>query len=293
MGLTTTNDDTPSTEPSATGPGDPSRRPPLTLLGIFPHPDDEAYTCGGTLAKAAAAGATVHVVCATRGEAGERRDPALLASEPIGELRVRELQAACAALGVQPPRFLGFRDGALPELDLAEAAGGIVRIIRELKPDVVVSLGPDGVYGHADHIALHKMMIPAFRSAGGGSRFPEEQFGPPHQPARLFWVAYPRGLFRPEWERLLTTDLAAGMRRINPDRLGVGDDEIHAVIDIRDHAAVKLAALRAHRSQLDGGDPYSLFPAGVIEQTLAVERFTLAIGEQPDGRLADLFEGLR
>ena len=262
------------------------------LLGIFPHPDDEAYAAGGTMAKAAAAGADVYVLCATRGEAGQIRDPRLATPETLGAVRERELHDACAALGIHPPRFLGYRDGTLTEVDLPEAVGRIVRVIRELRPHVVVTLGPDGVYGHPDHVALHKLVTPAFRSAGGGSRFPDEAFGPSWGPARLFWVAYPRGYFRPVWERLLETDLAEGVRRLDPDRLGVTGDEIHAEIDVSAYVPAKLAALRAHRTQIDGDDPLSLFPPGILAPILAVERFTLALGERPAERLTDPFAGL-
>ncbi len=264
----------------------------LRLLGIFPHPDDESYSAGGTLAKAAAVRADVYVLCATRGEAGQIVTPGLATPDTLGAVRERELRAACAALGVHPPLFLDYRDGTLSTVDLLEAVGRIVRVIRALRPHVVLTLGPDGVYGHPDHIALHKLVTPAFRSAGGGSRFPEEQFGPPWQPARLFWTAFPRGYFRPVWERLLYSDLATGIRQFDPERLGVTDDEVHAEIDVTAFLPQKLAALRAHRTQLRDGDPLSLFPEGILAGILARERFTLAFGDRPTRRLSDLFEGL-
>jgi N-acetyl-1-D-myo-inositol-2-amino-2-deoxy-alpha-D-glucopyranoside deacetylase len=263
-----------------------------TLLGIFPHPDDEAYTAGGTMAKAAAAGADVYVLCATRGEAGHSSDLSLATPQTLGTVREDELRASCAALGIHPPRFLDYPDGGLETVDLPEAVGRIVRVIRAVRPQVVITLGPDGVYGHPDHIALHKLVTPAFRSAGGGSRFPDEEFGPSFQPSRLFWVAYPRGHFRPVWERLLTTDLAEGVRKLDPDELGVSGDQIHAEIDVRAFVPAKLAALRAHRTQLVGDDPLSIFPPGILQPLLDVERFTLAIGAPPEGKLTDLFEGL-
>ena len=267
-----------------------SARP--VLLGIFPHPDDEAYTAGGTIEKMAAESGDVWVLCATRGEAGEVRTPGLAAAGTLGAVREQELRNACAALGIHPPHFLDYPDGSLATLDLPEAVGRIVRVIRALRPRVVVTLGPDGVYGHPDHVALHKLVTPAFRSAGGGTRFPEEEFGPPHQPDRLFWVAYPHGHFRPVWERLLSTDLAEGVRQIDPESLGVPDDQIHAVVDVTAFVPAKLAALRAHRTQLDADNPLSIFPPGILEPTLNTERFTLAIGDRPDRRLTDLFEGL-
>lgn len=262
------------------------------LLGVFPHPDDEAYSAGGTLAKAAAVGAEVYVLCATRGEAGQIVTPGLATPDTLGAVRERELHDACAALGARPPLFLDYHDGTLSTVDLLEAVGRIVRVIRRLRPHVVLTLGADGVYGHPDHVALHKLVTPAFRSAGGGSRFPEEQFGPPWQPARLFWTAFPRGHFRPVWERLVHTDLAASIRQFDPERLGVADDEVHAEIDVTEFVPQKLAALRAHRTQLRDGDPFSIFPPGILEGILERERFTLAFGERPQRRLSDLFEGL-
>jgi N-acetyl-1-D-myo-inositol-2-amino-2-deoxy-alpha-D-glucopyranoside deacetylase len=262
------------------------------LLGIFPHPDDETYTAGGTMARAAAAGADVYVLCATRGEAGQVRTPGTATPATLAEVRARELHASCAALGIHPPLFLDYPDGGLGDVDLPEAVGRIVRVIRDLRPQVVITMGADGVYGHPDHVALHKLVTPAFRSAGGGSRFPERAYGPPHQPARLFWTAFPRGHFRPVWERLLSTDLAEGVRRLDPERLGVADEAVHVVVDVRDQVPKKLAALRAHRSQLEGDDPLSLFPPGILDGLLAVERFTLALAPPPARVLADVFEGL-
>ena len=262
------------------------------LLGIFPHPDDEAYTAGGSMARAVAAGADVYVLCATRGESGQVSDGSLATSETLAAVREDELRASCKALGIHPPLFLNYRDGTLDTVDLPEAVGRIVRVIREVRPDVVITLGADGVYGHPDHVALHKLVTPAFRSAGGGSRFPDDEYGPSHQPQRLFWVAYPRGHFRPVWARLLSTDLADGVRGLDPDDLGVSGDEMHAEIDVREFVPAKLAAMRAHRTQLVGGDPLSIFPPGILQPLLDVERFTLAIGERPQARLTDLFEGL-
>lgn len=262
------------------------------ILAITPHPDDESYTVGGVLAKAVSEGHTAQVLCATRGEGGEIRRPGLATPESLGEVRARELAGACSALGAQPPHFLGYRDGTLSMLDLGEAVGRVVRVIRAVRPDVVVTLGPDGVYGHPDHIALHKIVTPAFRAAGGGARFPEAEFGPPHAPARLFWAAYPRGHFLPVWERLLGTDLAEGVRALNPERLGAGDSEIDAVVDVRRWREQKLRAMAAHETQTEPDDPLSIFPAGVLAPVIDTERFTLAEGERPGHRLTDLFEGL-
>src|SRR5215472_6587454 len=108
----------------------PSRscmRDRLRVLGVFPHPDDESYSCAGTLAALAASGAEVHILSATDGGAGQ--DLAGSGAE-IGHTRASELACSCAAIGAQPPRFLGLRDGGLSAADFPDVAGALVREIR-------------------------------------------------------------------------------------------------------------------------------------------------------------------
>lgn len=262
------------------------------LLAIVPHPDDEAYSMGGTLALAARQGADVYVLCATRGEGGQSSDPALSTPDGIAAIRAEEMHAACRALGVQPPRFLDFRDGGLADVHLPEAVGEIVRAIRAVRPQVVISFGQDGVYGHPDHVALHKLVMPAFRSAGGGTRFPDEEYGPSWAPERLLWTAYPRGLFRPQWEHMLHSEHAAMMRQLDPDRLGVDPSEFAVSVDISGVAQTKLEAIRCHRTQLPDGDPIRLFPGGIVRLLLGVEYYQFGGGLPPPPGSTDPFAGL-
>ncbi|MGE0540609.1 MAG: PIG-L deacetylase family protein [Dehalococcoidia bacterium] len=262
------------------------------LLAIVPHPDDEAYTMGGTLALAAQQGAAVHVLCATRGEGGQSADPSLTTAEQVAGVRAEEMAASCRVLGAQSPIFLDYLDGELANVNMAEAVGELVRAIRAVRPHVVITLGEDGVYGHPDHIALHKLVMPAYRSAGGGSRFPAAEFGPPWAPERLLWTAYPRGLFRPQWEHMLTSEHAEAMRLINPDRLGVDPAEFAITVDISGVARTKLEAIRCHRTQLPDGDPIGLFPAGIVRMLLGVEYFQFGGGLPPPPGAADPFTGL-
>jgi LmbE family N-acetylglucosaminyl deacetylase len=262
------------------------------VLGIFPHPDDEAYSAAGTLALAAAAGAEVHILCATRGEGGEVAPGVAATAATLADVRADELAASCRTVGARPPRFLGYRDGTLADQLLPEAVGRIVSEIRLVRPEVVITFGADGVYGHPDHIALHKLVLPAFRSAGGGTRFPEEVHGPGHAPRRLLYVAYPRGLFRPQWEKLLGTSLAGAARQVNPEHLGVDPAEFAVQVDISAVAQTKLAAIACHRSQLPDGDPRSLFPPGLVPLLLGVEYFQHGEGERPPAGATDIFAGL-
>lgn len=128
---------------------------PLKLLAIFAHPDDESLGAGSTLAKYAAEGVEVHLICATKGERGwtgsEKDNPGL---EELGNLREKELHAAAQALGIAQVYFLDYVDGDLDQAPQMEAIDKIAGLIREIRPQVVLSFGPDGIYGHPDHIAI-------------------------------------------------------------------------------------------------------------------------------------------
>jgi len=131
-----------------TGTGQPR------ILGIFAHPDDEVFCAGGTLARYAAAGAETMVVSATCGQAGQIRDGRIATRQTIGQVRERELRAACARLGVRHARCLDHLDGALPAVDPALLAADIAGIVNAFAPDIVITFGPDGGYGHPDHVAI-------------------------------------------------------------------------------------------------------------------------------------------
>ena len=128
---------------------------PLKLLAIFAHPDDESLGAGSTLAKYAAEGVEVHLICATKGERGwtgsEKDNPGL---QELGNLREKELHAAAQALGIEHVYFLDYVDGDLDQAPHMEAIDKIAGLIREIRPQVVLSFGPDGIYGHPDHIAI-------------------------------------------------------------------------------------------------------------------------------------------
>lgn len=128
---------------------------PLRLLAIFAHPDDESLGAGSTLAKYAAEGVEVHLICATKGERGwsgsEQDNPGL---QELGRLREKELHAAARALGINRVYFLDYVDGDLDQAPEVEAIDKIAALIREVRPQVVLSFGPDGIYGHPDHIAI-------------------------------------------------------------------------------------------------------------------------------------------
>jgi LmbE family N-acetylglucosaminyl deacetylase len=127
---------------------------PMRLLGVFAHPDDEVFCVGGTLVQWAEAGCETMIISATRGEAGQIQDARAASRATLGAVREHELRAACAQLGVRHVECLDYCDGALAEVDAATLAGHVATFLRDFLPDVVVTFGPDGGYGHPDHIAI-------------------------------------------------------------------------------------------------------------------------------------------
>ncbi len=264
-----------------------------TVLGVFPHPDDESYAAAGSLALAARSGARVVVAALTRGEAGEWYKRADGDKRRLAEVRSEELAEACRVMRAEPPRFLDLPDGRVAQADFPTVVGMLVALIRDVRPDVLLSLGPDGVYAHPDHLAAYRLVIAAVRSAAGGSRFPQDRLGEPHAVPRLLFAAFPQGLFRPQYDRMLETGLGPEVRLIDPRRLGTPRGEVAVEVDVRSVAELKLAAIGCHQSQYPGGDPRALFPPGIVDALLTRESF-MQDGAQPAVLLReDLFAGLK
>lgn len=166
----------------------------LRILAVFAHPDDEVFCAGGTLARYAAQGAEVMVVSATQGEAGQIHDAGAATRRTLGQTRARELQLSCRRLGVQSAVCLDYGDGRLRDNDplpLTKCLTGIIRIFR---PDIVITFGPDGAYGHPDHVTISDLTTRAFYLAGDPTQFPEQlkAGNAPHRPGRLYYSAFPR-----------------------------------------------------------------------------------------------------
>jgi N-acetyl-1-D-myo-inositol-2-amino-2-deoxy-alpha-D-glucopyranoside deacetylase len=234
-----------------------------TILSVLAHPDDESFGMGGTLALYAQKGYDVYLVCATRGEVGEGDAAHMQGFSSIAELREGELRCAAEHLGLKGVYFLGYRDSGMPgspdnqhpDAQVAhpveEVAGKVVKYIRELKPDVVLTFDPIGGYRHPDHIHIHQATVLAFEKAADPTYHPEA--GEPFQPGRLYFHTFPRGFLK----------LAVRLMPLfgqNPRKFGRNGDidilsiaeanfPIHARVDIRSVQAVKAAAGACHASQ--------------------------------------------
>jgi LmbE family N-acetylglucosaminyl deacetylase len=269
----------------------------LSLMAIFAHPDDEAFSSGGLLARYARERVHTSLVMATRGEAGEISDPALANRDNLGQVREQELRQACAIMGVKEIRFLDYVDGTLPEVDRDEFKEKLVRAIRELRPLVVYSFGPDGVYGHPDHVTVSDLATEAYHLAGDRKAFPEHLDNglEPWSPQKLYYVAPPKE----QLQRMasLAAQMFPGNSWNQPDweNFGVPEAQITTCVDVKEFAEMKLAALFSHQTQIAPNHPFTLVPKEMLVEFIGQECFVLAdsrIGTV-DGREDDLFRGLR
>jgi LmbE family N-acetylglucosaminyl deacetylase len=161
----------------------------LRLMCVLAHPDDESLGTGGALAQCAADGVATYLVTATRGERGRFGDSKESPGpEIVGKTREAELLAAAKELGIREVSFLDYMDGALDQADAAEATDKIAGHIRRVTPQVVVTFGPDGAYGHPDHIAISQLTTAAIVRAADPSAglAPSE----PHAVSKLYFIAW-------------------------------------------------------------------------------------------------------
>jgi LmbE family N-acetylglucosaminyl deacetylase len=166
---------------------------PKRLLGVFAHPDDESFCAGGTFASSVAQGAEVMVVSATRGEAGQIRRAGTATRRTLAHVREQELQFACQRLGIQHARCLDYADGTLKDVDQEVLIKDIVELLRSFRPDVVITFGADGGYGHPDHMAISAATTAACLCSGDSHHFPEQIAAglAPHHPEQLYHSHFP------------------------------------------------------------------------------------------------------
>lgn len=290
------------------------------LLLVHAHPDDESIVSGSTMARYAAEGVHVTLLTCTLGEEGEVLVPELGQLEAgqadqLGGYRIGELAEAMRALGVSDHRFLGgagrFRDSgmmgtpanqhrrafwrAATEPDVfAAAVAAAVAVVREVRPQVVVTYDDNGDYGHPDHIMAHRVATAAVDAAadpsfGGGEAW---------RVAKMYWTATPKSVLRRGFEALKDdAEVRFGVADVDDLPFGVDDELVTTAIDGTGFGAAKLDALRAHRTQIAVDGVFFALSNMLGREALAVEHFRLVRGElggdrDPDGRETDLFAGL-
>jgi len=262
--------------------------PPLRLMAVLAHPDDESLGIGGTLAKYAGEGVDVFLLTATRGDRGRYRDyrfgdPQHPGSSALAAIRERELRAAAAALGVQDVALLDYRDQELDRADPTEAVVQIVGHLRRARPDVVITFGPDGAYGHPDHIAVSQLTSAAIVRAA------DREFAV----SKLYhiawsaptWTAYQTAL------KKLTCTVDGVERQVVPSPQWA----VTARIDTSAVWPTVWRAVQCHQTQMSIYKNLETLPGDQHRALWGVQEFYRAFSLVNGGRAreTDLFEGLR
>jgi N-acetyl-1-D-myo-inositol-2-amino-2-deoxy-alpha-D-glucopyranoside deacetylase len=277
---------------------------------VHAHPDDETVGTGATMAHYAAQGVQITLVTCTLGEEGEIHVPELAQlaaaeADQLGGYRLAELEAACAALGVTDHRILGgagrYRDSGMMGLetnkhprcfwqaDLDEAAAHLLEIMREVRPQVLITYDENGFYGHPDHIQAHRVAMRAAELATA------EGFGP----TKIYWTTVPKSVLEAGITEFAQSsdNPFAGIDKVEDFPFGTSDEEVAARIDATDQHEAKVAAMRAHATQIPDTSWLYSIAGNFGSEFMGVEYYTLAAGERgpgdgPHGWESDLFAGV-
>ncbi|MFC1954455.1 PIG-L deacetylase family protein [Chloroflexota bacterium] len=258
----------------------------LVYLGA--HPDDESFGVGSTLAQYSSAGVKVYYICSTGGESGTVEPEFMEGHDSIRDLRQAELECAAEVLGLAGIYSLGYRDSgmrgtpdnklpdAMAMAPIDEVSEKMVKIFREIKPDVVITHDAGGGYGHPDHVATHEATVKAFYAAGDPEQYPEA--GPVFQPRKLYFGVRPRTVMK------LLVKLMPLFGQ-DPHHFGRNKDidltqttsidyPIHAVIRLKKHSVkIRDEASACHASQGMGGRGGGVRRPGFFMIMQMIDRF--------------------
>ncbi|CAM2803832.1 mycothiol conjugate amidase Mca [Streptomyces albus] len=286
----------------------------LRLMAVHAHPDDESSKGAATMAKYVDEGVDVLVATCTGGERGSILNPKLqgdtYVEEHIHEVRKKEMDEARQILGVKQA-WLGFVDSGLPEgdplpplpegcfalQDVDEAAGALVRLIREFRPQVITTYDENGGYPHPDHIMTHKITMVAFEHAADTDKYPEAEFGPAWQPLKVY---YNQGFNRQRTlamhnamiERGLESPYTEWLERW--ENMKVKERELTTFVPCGDYFEIRDKALIAHATQIDPDGGWFRVPMEIQKEVWPTEEYELAKSlvetSLPED---DLFAGIR
>lgn len=279
-----------------------------TILAVLAHPDDETFGLGGTLAFYARQGCDVYYLCATRGEAGSADEEHLNGYKDAAEMRTDELMRAAKILGLKDVFFLGYQDSGMPGMEankhpdaqinhsIDEVAGRVVRYIRELQPDVVLTFDPIGGYKHPDHIHIHNATVLAFEKADDASFHPEA--GSPFKPRALYYHVFPSWFLK--WAVRLMPLFGKDPRKwgrnkdIDLTDL-IADFPVHVSVNVRPVAAIKRQASAQHASQGGGASGFRLSLFAIMNWLLGGKDEYMRAYPPVNGKFRkrrDLFDGI-
>jgi LmbE family N-acetylglucosaminyl deacetylase len=278
----------------------PAMIPPLRLMAILAHPDDESLGLGGTLCRCAEQGVETFLLTATLGQAGRYRglapgDEGHPGPEALGRIREGELRAAAAVLGVRDVALLDYRDQQLDQADPRAAIAQIAAHLRRVRPQVVVTFAPDGAYGHPDHIAICQLTTAAIVLAADATALVggEGEASAPHAVSKLYYIAWPEGpmaAYQEAFRRLVS--VVDGVEREPPPW---PEWEITTVIDTRACWETVWRAVSCHESQVTAYERLRHLTPENHERLWGWQSFYRAFSTVNGGRVreTDLFEGLR
>ncbi len=281
----------------------------LRLLVVFAHPDDETFGLAGTIVLYARRGVAVHYVCATRGEAGHV-DPELLEGHgSLAELRTQELDCAARHLGLSGVHLLDYRDSgmenapenqhpaSLYQAPMESVVERITRLIRQIRPQVVITFDPTGGYFHPDHVKMHRATTLAFHAAGNAERFPAhlEDGLPAYSPQKLYYTAFPQVLARLAVKilPLFGQDPAAlgHNRDINLKRVAEESQVVTTKIKVSSASKASQRAAQCYASQMPSG--HGGVSALVARWMSRYDRYTRVVPPFTGGKMErDLFAGI-
>jgi len=266
----------------------------LRLMCVTAHPDDESLGFGGTLACASAEGVEVSLVVATRGERGRHGDgsephPGL---EELGRIREAELRAACDVLGVRHLRFLDYMDGDVASVDPDAASARVALLVRELRPQVVLTFDPFGAYGHPDHIAISQLTLAALVRAMSAEALVGDEQGP-HRVLKFYymvnserrWSMYQRAF------KTMQMTVDGGVRA----SVGWPAWSVTTTVDAYDHWEVVWRAVQCHRTQMAQYGALTRLTPEDHRAIWGTQEYYRALSLVNGGRTPekDLFEGIR
>jgi len=275
-------------------------------MAVYAHPDDE-QGISGSFAKYARQGVNTTLICATRGEVGEIAPGIPATPETLGAVREGEMRCAAAKIGLRHLYFLDYRDSGmvgtpenedqrnLHQANLMEVAEKVTRIVREQRPQVMITFDPWGGYGHPDHIQIHKAALMAFWMAGDARQFPDQlQEGlEVWSPLKLYYNVWPRSRFNEYMKFLEAQGQEIPEWILNFSNRALVDDAISTRIDVAEFSKLKFESLNCHATQLGPNTPFRLIPQELWLDMVKTE--TMILAESRTGRAqeeTDVFAGI-
>jgi mycothiol conjugate amidase Mca len=281
------------------------------LMAVHAHPDDECLGTGGILARYSAEGVRTVLVTCTDGAVGEISDAALATPDNLAAVRAVELDESVRILGIRRLAKLGYRDSGMQGTadnqnpasfhlaDFEAAVGKVVALMREERPDVVVTYDENGGYGHPDHVRAHQVAVAAFEASGDPTRFPD--VGIPFSPAKLYYAVIARSTFPRFMERLREAGIEPPFAEVREPTeepgeerpaFGVSDDRITTAVDVSQYVDTKRLSLMAHRTQMGPEQFFMRIPPELFAEFFGRETFQRVSGPTDGAPEVDLFAGL-